>query len=90
MLAKLRKAVSRFFKPNPHLMTLEFTNDILKRMDDLRKELPGNPENVEIIRRAMTVYDFCVMQEARGNKIVIQYPDGEVQDFDINPDCTGK
>ena len=64
---------------------IDLSPEIKAKLDAISSSLDAKPNYTKIVSWALAVFEFCVFQEAQGNKIVLQFPDASLQDVDIVP-----
>lgn len=60
-----------------YCITLRFEKQTEERFKKLMEET--NQTAVEVIRRALSVYDFCIKEIKKENIIMVERPDGNVE-----------
>lgn len=66
------------------MLKLDLTSRVRARLERI-KILVGAKDLVDLARRAFATYDVLVMSvKVDGAQILIRYPDGKVEEFDID------
>ena len=63
-------------KRNRVRLNLEFSPQVAENLEKLQ-ELSDSPSRVEVIRKALSLFDLALECQSKGGRLILKQPDGE-------------